>query len=163
VHRWLQRIADDALTDWDAARVESLRDAFKHELMSRNVVAGDLEAATARVVAALKEAVTDERGRWLLGPQRDARNEFRVTALINGEIMDLVIDRMFRDANGTSWIVDYKTSAHEGGDSAVFLDRERERYRAQLERYAAALGGTTAAMLGLYFPLLAGWREWRGK
>jgi hypothetical protein len=34
-------------------------------------------------------------------------------------------------------------------------------YRAQLARYAAAVGDAQQTMLGLYFPLLAGWREWR--
>ena len=58
------------------------------------------------------------------------------------------------------WIADYKTSSHEGGDGEAFLDRERTRYEAQLARYAAALG-EPQTMLGLYFPLLAGWREWR--
>ena len=32
-------------------------------------------------------------------------------------------------------------------------------YRKQLERYATAVG-SERAMLGLYFPLLKGWREW---
>jgi hypothetical protein len=53
--------------------------------------------------------------------------------------------------------VDYKTSGHEGANVDAFLDRERERYAAQLGRYARALGG--ADRLGLYFPLLGGWRE----
>jgi hypothetical protein len=56
--------------------------------------------------------------------------------------------------------VDYKTSAHEGADREGFLDRERERYRPQLERYARLLGREQCT-LGLYFPLLNGWREWR--
>jgi hypothetical protein len=43
-----------------------------------------------------------------------------------------------------------------------FLDRERERYRAQLERYARLMRGMDdhPVRLGLYFPLLGGWREW---
>jgi ATP-dependent helicase/nuclease subunit A len=112
------------------------------------------------VAAALTHAVTDARGRWLLGPQHEACNERRITTVIDGERINLVIDRMFRDADGKRWIVDYKTSIHEGADVETFLDRERERYRAQLARYAAAVGGAQATMLGLYFPLLAGWREW---
>jgi hypothetical protein len=54
-------------------------------------------------------------------------------------------------------VVDYKTSSHEGADVEAFLERERERYAGQLGRYARALGGVDR--LGLYFPLLAGWRE----
>ena len=51
---------------------------------------------------------------------------------------------------------------HQGGDVEAFLDREHERYRAQLEKYAALLARTESRpiRLGLYFPLLNGWREW---
>ena len=60
------------------------------------------------------------------------------------------------------WIVDCKTGTHEGGDLEAFLDREQDRYRAQLERYAALMRmlDNRPVKLGLYFPLLKGWREW---
>ena len=160
VHRWLQCIAEDALKGWDAARIESLRAGFGNELAARGVEQAQLAAAVERVAKALANALADARGRWLLGPQRDARNEYRLTALIAGERRKLVIDRTYTDDQGRRWIVDYKTSGHEGTNIEGFLDQERERYRAQLERYAAALAQGEAAMLGLYFPLLAGWREW---
>jgi ATP-dependent exoDNAse (exonuclease V) beta subunit len=70
-----------------------------------------------------------------------------------------IVDRTFRTAEGARWIVDYKTSSHEGADRDEFLDQQRERYRAQLERYARALAAGEVT-LGLYFPLLSGWREW---
>ena len=163
VHRWLQRMAEDESRGWDARRIAALRATFGRELAARGVTDTDLEAATARTLAALTHAVTDERGRWLLGPQQDAGNERRVTAIIGGERINLVIDRMFHDAGGGLWIVDYKTSSHEGADTVAFLDRERVRYQAQLDRYAAVVGGEQKTMLGLYFPLLAAWREWRSK
>ena len=68
-----------------------------------------------------------------------------------------MIDRLIRDENGTRWVVDYKICRHEGANVEGFLDQERERYAAQLDAYAAALGG---ASRGLYFPLHAGWRDW---
>jgi hypothetical protein len=55
-------------------------------------------------------------------------------------------------------VVDYKTSPHEGADLEAFLGREQERYAEQMQRYVDALGGD--AHRGLYFPLLAGWRDW---
>ena len=72
-----------------------------------------------------------------------------------------MLDRTFVDEQGARWIIDYKTGTHEGADVEGFLDRERLRYAGQLELYAQALGG--AAQLGLYFPLLNGWREWKSK
>ena len=53
-------------------------------------------------------------------------------------LVRVVIDRSFVDAAGVRWIVDYKTSRHEGAGLDEFLDREQERYRPQLERYAYA-------------------------
>ena len=159
VHRWLQRIAEDGLNGWDAKRVAALHGIFSAELGAHGISQNELNAAAARVTAALTTAVTEERGRWLLGPQQDSGNERRMTAIIEGERMNLVIDRTFRDDAGARWIVDYKTGGHEGADIDAFLDRERTRYAAQLVRYAEALGEPNTK-LGLYFPLLAGWREW---
>jgi ATP-dependent exoDNAse (exonuclease V) beta subunit len=164
VHRWLQVIAEVERKGWTPERVGRMRGSFRNELAALGVVSAELEAATARVDKALTNALTDERGLWLLGPQTDARNEYRLTAMLNGERRQLVIDRTFTDAEGKRWIVDYKTSSHEGADKEAFLDREQARYRSQLERYAEVHGatGTGAKIrLGLYFPQLGGWRQWQ--
>jgi hypothetical protein len=159
VHRWLQRLADDALAGWTPARVESMRPRLARELERRGVRPAECNDAAARVVRALTQTLNDERGRWLLGPRADARSEYRVRRVVGAVLHSYVMDRVFRDEQGARWIADYKTSSHEGGDVDAFLDRERVRYEAQLARYAAALG-EPRTRLGLYFPLLAGWREW---
>jgi len=108
------------------------------------------------VIDALRGAVSDERGRWVLGPHADARSEYRIRVPGSDGVRLMVIDRTFTE-EGRRWIVDYKTSSHEGGDLETFLDREKGRYGEQMARYRAALGG---GALGLYFPLVKGWREW---
>ena len=55
----------------------------------------------------------------------------------------------------TSYSIHY-TKLYDS-DIEGFLDRERERYAEQLQRYSTHLGN---ARMGLYFPLLRGWREW---
>ena len=151
VHRWLQYIAEDGLKGWDAKRIQSLRTTFERDLYRRGVQApGD---AAGLVVAALVNMLADERGRWLLGPHPVAMNEHR----LRSRGRSFRIDRYVEDDKGAKWVVDYKTSEHKGGGVDAFLDAERERYRAQLDGYAAAVGG---ARRGLYFPLLGGWREW---
>ena len=159
-HRWLQRIAAEETRGWDRPRLEAMRAQFRRQLAARGVAEGELEDAASRVLAALGNALDDPRGRWLLGPQREARNEYRLTALVDGERREVIVDRTFLDAQGRRWIVDYKTSSHEGADVESFLDRERERYSAQLAAYARILGGASKPRLGLYFPLVPGWREW---
>jgi ATP-dependent helicase/nuclease subunit A len=164
VHRWLQRIAEDGVENWGSAKILELRDIFKRQFAAHGMSGneGDTDAAVKRVITALTHAVSDRRGQWLLGPQRDARNELRMTTIAEGEYIDLVIDRTFRDESGQRWVVDYKTSSHEGSNLEGFLDSEQERYRAQLDRYAALMRSLDDQPVkrGLYFPILKGWREW---
>lgn len=162
VHRWLQRIAEDGVAAWDAPRIAALEPAIRHALAAQGVGEQDIAAAAARVRQALINCVEDARGRWVLETHAGGRSEWRLTGITAGRRINVVIDRTFVDADGTRWIIDYKTSVHEGADTAAFLDNERERYRAQLERYAALLqaGSEQRIRLGLYFPLLGGWREW---
>jgi len=162
VHRWLQRIANDGLKGWDAARVNVLKGVFRDELITAGLPADALEAATGRVAATIAKTLADERGRWLLGPRADAQSELRLTGAGAGGVVNIVMDRTFVDEQEVRWIVDYKTGTHEGADVEGYLDRERERYRKQLERYAALLRSLDRRpiRLGLYFPLLNGWREW---
>jgi len=157
VHRWLQAIAQEAMGGWDAKRVRALAPRIRGELQWRGVLSADLDEAAARALSALERAIADPRGQWILGPHPRAASEYRVTATVAGERRRLVMDRVFTEAGGTRWIVDYKIGGHEGADVEAFLDRERERYAEQLRVYAAALGGPVR--LGLYFPLVSGWRE----
>lgn len=165
VHRWMQRMAEDCLQGWNADRIERLRIAFGNQLAARGVGEAQCEAAIGRVVAALKQTLEDERGRWLLGDQIEARNEYRLGTWGEDGRREWVIDRTFVDQQGRRWIVDYKTSSHEGSDIDTFLDREKSRYAPQLERYARLLSHSSMSHhgpihLGLYFPLLSAWREW---
>jgi hypothetical protein len=110
----------------------------------------------------LRSTLEDPRGRWLFDAgHRDARSELALTGLRAGSIISAVIDRTFVAADGTRWIVDFKTSPHEGGDLAAFLDSESARYAAQLRRYVhlARELGPEPVRAGLYFPLLGAWRE----
>ena len=67
--------------------------------------------------------------------------------------MNAVIDRTFV-ADGIRWVVDFKTSPHEGGDREAFLDSEVVRYTPQLTRYVhlARQLGSAAGARGAVFP-----------
>jgi len=155
VHRSLQRIAEDELRGWDAKRIASLKKRFETELHRSGVVPAELERSGDLVAAALRNTLSDARGRWILGPHAQARTEYRMRVRTPEGMRTYVMDRVFRDRDGRLWVVDFKTSRHEGAAVEAFLDREGERYAAQLDAYAAALGG---ASRGLYFPLHSGWR-----
>ena len=154
VHRWLQRMADEELVGWTNRRIESLKPRFRGELQRRGVPASEIEIAAGLVVSALTNTIADERGRWLLGPHAESWTEYRMRT---HEGKRYVADRRIREGTGEHWVIDYKTSRHEGADIEAFLDREQLRYAPQLDRYARELGQPKKA---LYFPLLRGWRAW---
>ena len=162
VHRFLQAIAEDGVARWDAKRIAGLNAACERDLVQLGVARAEAPQAAARVQAALAATLADARGRWMLEAQREARSELRLTGVIDGAIVNSAIDRTFVDAEGTRWIIDFKTGVHEGGEMERFLDSEQLRYRPQLERYAALMENLNPGpvKLGLYFPLFGGWREW---
>jgi ATP-dependent helicase/nuclease subunit A len=151
------------LTSLDEAAILVREDHYRRWLGIHGVPEDRLNQATVRVVEALLGVHRDPRGRWIL--KRWLREDLREHAFSGywqGEFSRVVFDRSFIDDAGVRWVIDYKTSQHLGGGLDLFLDRERERYRNQLERYAALARrlGPEPVRLGLYFPLMAGWREW---
>ena len=162
LHGFLQRIAREGLDIWDEAAVRSHRGAYRAVLMNLGVPPDDLEWAIERVESGLLRTLRDPRGRWVLDDHADAASELPIAGLIDGNLCEAVIDRTFIDENGVRWIIDYKTSAHEGAGRENFLEQEKERYREQLERYARLMlqRDDRPIRLGLYFPLLSEWLEW---
>ncbi len=164
VHRWLQQIAEDEMAGWSAARILTMSEQFKQNLLASGM-SGDtdeMEYAVKRIILALTGAISDQRGQWILGAQQHAQNELRLTCMVNNRFISSVIDRTFCDSAGIRWIIDYKTSSHEGSDRQDFLDREQMRYAHQLNHYAKLMQkmDSRTIRLGIYFPLIGGWREW---
>ncbi|SFD95923.1 exodeoxyribonuclease V subunit beta [Nitrosomonas sp. Nm166] len=163
-HRWLQQIAEDEMRDWSPARLQGMRNQFRQNLFADGMSGNnkEMEYAVERVILTLTNALNDKRGQWILGPQRLAQNELKISGIIDNTPVSWVIDRTFCDSNGDRWIVDYKVSSHEGSDIQGFLDREQMRYHHQLNCYAKLMQqiDSRPVRLGIYFPLICGWREW---
>ena len=162
VHRLLQRIATADGNVQEAARRLVTDTRVRSWLQHAGVPAADLPLAVQIVQDAVSRMLADEFGRALLaarGP--DAHCEFALSGIENRRLMTGVIDRSFVDNDGVRWIVDYKTSRHEGGAPAEFLAREAERYRPQLKRYVTLMRGfeNRTVKAGLYFPLLGTFHE----
>ncbi|MXZ80121.1 MAG: AAA family ATPase [Gammaproteobacteria bacterium] len=163
VHRCLQQMAAEGIERWDAARISGWRGYFRDSLFSVGVGEDSIEEAGELVRLALTATLEDPKGRWIMSNEHgEAKSEYALSGICQGNLVNIVIDRTFVDRNGTRWIVDYKTSRHESGDVDDFLDNQQERYRDQMERYAEIMSSfeTRPIRLGLYFPLLKGWREW---
>jgi ATP-dependent helicase/nuclease subunit A len=112
-----------------------------------------------RVEAALHRILQDEKGRWILAGEGFA--ELRLSGVLSDRVESVVLDRVRVDADGTHWIIDYKTSTHEGGDLTAFLQAESDRYRPQLTKYASLYREFAGVDVrcALYFPLLQHFME----
>jgi ATP-dependent exoDNAse (exonuclease V) beta subunit len=121
----------------------------------------ELPQAVEKVGNAVARVVEDQRGRWILARHEGSACEYPLCGVVDGEIVSVRVDRTFIDDEGVRWIIDYKTSAHEGSGLEAFLDNERERYRNQLELYRGVFSAMEQRPVrtALYFPLLNGWRE----
>lgn len=160
IHDALRRMTTERI--WSQEEIGSRKGFFGDELKRLGVGADEIAEASGRVVRALANTVRSERGRWVLGAHEDSRAEWPLGGVVGDHLISGIVDRTFRDADGRRWIVDYKTSEHEGADIEEFLARQYEQYRRQLENYAVLVSRLTQdpIRLGLYFPMLDAWREW---
>ena len=161
--RHIGTVVHHALEGWGEAmpatvdEIEAQRPRHRAMLERLGVPAGELDAAAEIVSRALRQTLGDEQGRWLFAPDhRQVATELALTGLVDGRLVNVLIDRTFVDREGTRWVIDYKTSRHEGGSLEAFLAQELARYRAQLARYVSlARGlGPEPVRAALYFPLL---------
>jgi len=162
VHRVLAQIADEGLAVWTAGRCAALAPRLRAELAAAGVDEGELAGSVTSVIDSVSALLGDPRGRWLFDPAHaEAASEWALGGWNGNAVTHVVVDRTFV-ADGVRWIVDFKTGTHEGSDREGFLDREQERYRGQLEQYAAFVRALDPRpiRLALYHPLLRGWREW---
>jgi ATP-dependent exoDNAse (exonuclease V) beta subunit len=163
VHRVLQQMGREGLAAWPVDRLGAMRPFLESSLSAAGVPEAALQVAVVRAQSALSQVLESPRGRWIFEQGgEEARSEYAISGVSRGRLVRAVVDRTFVDDQGVRWVVDYKTGIHEGGDTEAFLDAEMERYKPQLERYAALLAKMDGrpVKMGLYFPLLGGWREW---
>jgi ATP-dependent exoDNAse (exonuclease V) beta subunit len=152
VHRWLQILTDDP--GGECSRAVTLR-----WLREAGMSSEAAEPIVSRVELAVSKMLDDQKGRWILAGEGHA--ELALSGVDGGDLVSVIIDRVRIDENGTHWIVDYKTSSHEGGDLDTFLEVEAERYRPQLQRYRAIYAEWSGedVKCALYFPLLQSFVE----
>tara|TARA_R110002096_G_scaffold172484_11_gene346232 strand:- start:6097 stop:9492 length:3396 start_codon:yes stop_codon:yes gene_type:complete len=163
VHKAIQCIAEEGTDQWTQQRIEAEQQGFDNALRQLGVPQSERSNAVKRVINALSNMINDERGQWILSKEHKQRqNEYPISGIVNEKLTNAILDRTFVDEKGTRWIIDYKTSRHEGANLNTFLNHEQERYQEQLEKYGTLMKqlGEENIKLGLYFPLLQGWREW---
>ena len=153
VHRWLQLFAEHDLP-LTADSLQGVVPTSRKWLRGMGIGGEAAAEICERVFMAVQATIADQKGQWLLhGP---GSTELALSGLYDDELVSVVLDRVRIDEDGTHWIVDYKTSAHEGGNLDAFLQAEVVRYSPQLLKYRQVYGNYAQvdARCALYFPLL---------
>ncbi|NOY68360.1 MAG: UvrD-helicase domain-containing protein [Deltaproteobacteria bacterium] len=163
VHRWLRLICEQGIDKWNPDRVKMASRLIRVDMERSGVNPEHIDSAANLAQTALTNTLTDSRGKWILSPHESSACEYALSGIDGNEIINAVIDRSFVDEEGVVRIIDYKTSTHAGGDKEEFLDREQDRYAGVMNRYARLMHAMTGrdVKLGLYYPLLCGWRQWK--
>ena len=151
VHRWLYLAVEHGV---DLSDTDAIRSRSRAWLLEQGAPQATIDATCDRVIASLNGIRTDDRGAWLLSGEGEA--ELELLGVDGSGTRKIIIDRVRVDESGVHWVVDYKTSSHEGGNRQHFLDEETRRYREQLERYASNYKSFSGQEVrcALYFPLL---------
>ncbi|XOV81820.1 MAG: UvrD-helicase domain-containing protein [bacterium] len=90
-------------------------------------------------ITQLMNTLHDTSGRWVLHPHQAARTEWLLSGVIDGELVQAVLDRSFI-LQDERWVIDYKTGAPKHAEGIdVFVRAEVARYRQQLRRYKSLL------------------------
>ena len=163
LHAALQHIADVGIESWSDEHIEQELLCMKRMLIAEGLSGGMLKAACKRCADGLQHVLGSERARWILSNRHhDAHSEWALSSEKDGFISHNVIDRSFIDEQGVRWIIDYKTSSHEGSGLTAFLNEEEKRHSAQLLRYVSILKHMEPQRelrAALYFPMLDAWIE----
>ena len=111
--------------------------------------------------ATVLKTLSDPKLVWIFDNQhRESACELKMSRRRNGCTQQFVIDRTFIDQDDTRWIIDYKTSQPQPGQSeSEFIQSQAEKYRSQLENYrdlmtAAENRNTRLALLLTDIPAL---------
>ncbi len=167
MHDIFQRIDHIGWENWRSQSSAEQQHAWRQLLRENGIAAEHLETALAQITQAVDNTRADAKAAWIFSPQHRAiKAEWPIAGVLDGTVAHLVVDRAFIDEHGVRWVIDFKSSRHEGGDAAAFLASECERHRPQLARYATLIerldrrqNAAADIKLGLYFPAMRGWRE----
>ncbi|MEM6639623.1 MAG: UvrD-helicase domain-containing protein [Pseudomonadota bacterium] len=167
VHTVFQIICEVGLEPWRERYEATLTQQLERGLIFAGTPHGHLAEALEHAERAVRGALSDPRGRWILSDHAQAQSEWALSAWLDGRVQNVVLDRTFVDEDGVRWIIDYKTSS-PSKDPDTFMDDQHRAYRDQLNLYgrivsqleSQTMGRPRKTQLALYFPMLPAWRAW---
>lgn len=145
VHRIFMQICQRSLDVWLAQSRESHQHAWKIILQGLGTPLSLLEKSLALAEQIVGNTLQDERGRWLLSPQKNAIMNYPVMLLKANKTEQIVIDRIFIDKEGNRWLVLFKMVDEAIEHPALFTSLTASARVLFAEE-------NTPVCLGVYFP-----------
>jgi ATP-dependent helicase/nuclease subunit A len=165
IHRLYQHIGNKGIKNISSNEYDHLSIVGQNMLKQLGLPMAEFQDACKWINIALHSSKSDNRCKWILNhTHEDAHCEYGLSVHTTSGVDRKILDRTFVD-KGIRWIIDYKSGTHNGHTSDEFMNNEKFRYQKQLEDYAKIFSeiDDRQIRLGLYFPLLQGWREWAFK
>ncbi len=156
LHRCFKNIAETGIESWTEQNMEGFEAKLGTALRALGLPQQMVDKEINRGKTMVENIVNDDLGRWILKQHEEARCEYPLTQTLKGTYRSRTIDRTFVDENGVRWVIDYKTGEHLGANLENFFNEETERYRPQLDQYAAFIkenGETRPIKKALYYPM----------
>ncbi len=158
IHRYLQGFADNGMDRWSPELIDKQTPRIRRQLSSLGVIHSELETGTEKVIRVLKNCIKSSGLQQLLSTNhRFAKNEYALTLKNSLGHQTLIMDRVFTDHQGCSWIIDYKTSEPSEEQSRDdFFKQESSNYLEKMKLYQQALAaaGHRKIKIALYFPVI---------
>ena len=150
IHNALQAIVENKLVTHNnciAADkfIHQQHNFWKIQLQQLGWSGDNLNRALQKIATAVTNTLNSEQGRWLLNCEHEqSACELSLMQKEKQDVREHIIDRTFI-ADGVRWIVDYKSSEPESGETdTVFIAKEMETYTEQLQRYEKLMAATEA-------------------
>lgn len=164
LHRILHLLSQQSLEALEKAATTYHAIYLRRQLLALGMHKDQLETAIASLRQALLALCQDERAAWILSQKhREIHSEYALTAKVDNNYKQYIIDRTFIDDEGLRWIIDYKSSQPRPDESIHdFYNRAQLDHATQLTAYGALFAQLEEGpiYLGLYFPLFQGWHSW---
>lgn len=164
-HKMVQSLADN-INDIKKVDITKLVPVISQLLQIEGVSINLLDNSISRICELLKNMLNSKTGCWILSASHhQIKNEWQLTTPSPDQektYANYFIDRTFVDSSDTRWIIDYKTSHHQGGQLKDFLQMEKEKYYPQLQQYGSLVSQfeQRKIKLALYFPAMDEFIHW---
>ena len=147
VHAVLELVAGDPAA-WPPRCVSERQAGFERWLAARGWPVAEARSGATRAARMLATTLTSADGQWVLRARPDAAAELALARVPQGKpgagaggtAQIRVVDRSFVE-DGVRWIIDYKTADLGANPASQRLAMHAERFRPQLESYAALFAG----------------------